>query len=82
MKKFLKFEKLIGRWAVPITKDCSTRKELVKIAEGLSCETRFAKLKNDKWILVRKLTKNDLRSYDFVKYISTFKIENIKRLYK
>lgn len=80
-KKNKKFESLIGRWAVPITKDFDSKKDLKSLLP-LTCETRFAKLKNGKWILVRKLTKEDIKSLDFKKYLSSFKIKSIEKIIK
>jgi hypothetical protein len=81
MKNLLEeHRKLIGQWVVPITKDCDTRSEakLVKV----NLETKVAKLTNGKFVLVRKLTSDDVRSLDFIKYIKGFKQSSIVRLEK
>lgn len=81
MKNLLEeHRKLIGQWVVPITKDCDTRSEakLVKV----NLETKVAKLTNGKFVLVRKLTSDDVRSLDFIKYIKGFKKSSIVRLEK
>ena len=82
-KKIEKLKKYLEKWIVPISKDYNSKKELSQFKETITtCDTRMAKLKNNKWILVRQLKENDLKSLDFIKYVSSFPFKKITRVYK
>lgn len=80
-KKSLGFEKLLGKWIVPITKDFDNKSELRNFSP-FNCEVRMAKLNTKKWILVRQLTEEDVKSMDFQKYLTTFNYKTIERTEK
>lgn len=79
MKK-INYEPLVGRFIVPISKDLDSKSEVKELI--VNCDTRAAKMKNKKWVLLRKLTKDDIKSLDFLRYLNSFKRKNIVRLEK
>jgi len=69
--------KFVGVWCLPITKEFEDKKE-IKSLLPLSCETRYAKTKDNKWYLVRKLREDDLVSIDFIKYLKSLNLPELK----
>lgn len=73
----------VGRWIVPISKEYKKKEAalVVKRVPNLD-EYRLAYMESKKWVIVRKLTKDDIKSLDFVKYVRSFKFKNIVRVEK
>lgn len=76
-----KFKTLLNKWVVPISKDL-TKSEALLVAKSYKDYKNYVRLAyigNSKWIVLRKLTKEDAKSLDFMKYIISFRINKIKR---
>lgn len=71
-------EKYVNIWCIPITKDLNTKDEIKKMMP-FNCETRIARTTAKKWVLVRKLEMEDLKSMDFVKYLHSINIPEFRK---
>jgi hypothetical protein len=82
MKKQQKdLQQMIGKWIVPITKDLESKQEALEM-RSFNCEIRIAKMPNKKFVIVRQLTIDDLKSMDFMKCVRSFKYDQIERIEK
>lgn len=70
-------EPFVDKWIIPLSKEFSNKDELLSIIPT-NCEVRFARLTNRTWVLVRKLTKEDLNSLDFIKYLTSINLPRFK----